>query len=237
LYVQIKQFLRDQIEQGVFEPGQPIPPERELAEQYGVNRLTLRRAVDELVRDGLLVRRWGAGTYVSKPKESHALCSFYGFTDDMSREGHKVTSSLLEYDLVAAETRVANWLQVPEGHVLVRLKRLRYVDSEPIGVAVSYIPYDMCPIGKYECSERPLYTTMRSQFGLVLTRATQYISAVNATVEDCRLLKVPQGASLIFVEGVTFIDSGRPVEYFRNKYRGDQIRFYLSVRAEDPKSP
>ena len=96
LYLQVKQILMDGVRGGKFKPGDAIPSERELAEKFELNRLTVRRAVDELVNEGYLARKRGSGTYVAQREESRTPSTFCGFTDDMSREGYQVTSALLE---------------------------------------------------------------------------------------------------------------------------------------------
>lgn len=233
LYLQVKQILMDGVRGGKFKPGNAIPSERELAEKFELNRLTVRRAVDELVNEGYLVRKRGSGTYVAQKKESRTLSTFCGFTDDMSREGYQVTSALLEYELMPADAGVSKWLEVPEGEVCVRLKRLRLINDEPVGIALSYIPYSRCRLSKEDCINSSLYAAMRLAHGLVFSEAEQYVSATNATTQEAQLLKIRQGGALVLAEGRTFLETGLPVEYFRNKYRGDQIRFYSRATELD----
>src|SRR5947207_9890625 len=157
------------------EVGQPIPAERQLATDFGISRLTLRAALDDLVRDGYLDRRHGSGTYVTQPKIAQPL-TLTSFSDDMRRRGMVPGSRTLELVVTSTGARMARRLQVSPEARLVRVKRLRLADDQPMAMEVLHIPEALVPgLTKSDLEDHSFYELLEERYGIVVVSGTQSI--------------------------------------------------------------
>lgn len=227
VYAQVEDYIRQRIRSGQWQPGGPIPAERELAQTLGVSRLSVRQAIFNLSQEGLLRRRQGSGTYVSERSTSHLLLRFGGFAEDMLRTGVAVTTRLLEYARIPAGAAEAAELRVAPGAPLVLLTRLRSTGEGPVLLGTSLIPWDVCPLTRADCAGPSLYAALAACAGRAPVRAVHSVGAVPAGVLQVRHLKVQPGAPLLYVEGTAYTPDDTPVELYRNFFRADRIRFAL----------
>ncbi|MBZ9674121.1 GntR family transcriptional regulator [Mesorhizobium sp. ES1-1] len=227
-YRRLQASLAGAIASGVLKPGSALPPERELALELGISRVTVRRAMVELVRDGFVVQRHGSGTYVSGPPERvvQSLSRLYSFSEDMMSRGRVAGTVWLGRELTVANAEEALRLEIPKGARIVRMRRLRLADQEPMALETSLIPAAMLPdLTKIKDS---LYQTLR-ELGHVPSRAVQRISAVNIDEETARLLKLTPGAPALDIDRVTRMDDGTVVELSRSIFRGDAYDFVAEL--------
>lgn len=219
-YRRIRDALRIQLENGDLKPGDRIPTERELCARYGVAHMTVRHAIDGLVRDGLLVRRRGSGTYVVHNRAvSRSINRLQSFTDDVgpSSSGAKV---LVQAE-VEAPAEVAELLELPEGSRVVELTRLRTVDGEPAAVNQVWVPLRVAPnLVNEDMNDRSLYAYLAS-IGAGPERAEQRIYAVAADTERARLLGVKPGSPVLVSERVSRDAQNSPVEVAHTWSRPD----------------
>jgi GntR family transcriptional regulator len=145
LYIQIKDYIRLNIQNGVFPVHTRVPSERQLADQFGVNRLTVSKALKELAQEGLVYSRVGKGTYVSPAKIDQALQSLTSFTEDMSSRGKRAASRVLHAQVEPAHEAVAKALSILPGAEIVALHRVRMADGLPVALEQSHIIYALCP--------------------------------------------------------------------------------------------
>ena len=220
-YKRIRASLRSQLEDGEFKPGDRIPTERELAQRFGVAHMTVRHAVDGLVRDGLLARRRGAGTFVVKSRAvSRTLNRLQGFSDDIraSANGNdalEISSQVLELAEIAAEEETSRLLELPLGSAVVSLRRIRNVAGTPTAISHVLLPVRIAPrLAEEDFSHRSLYAYLTS-VGVQFGRAEQSISAVAATDEQAAQLHVPLGSPLLASERLTRDSGNIPVEFAR----------------------
>jgi GntR family transcriptional regulator len=230
LYHQLAEEIREQIESQQLPAGERIPSLQELARQYKVSYMTERHAIGELVRQGLLEARQGVGTFVALPKIDYDLRKLTGFTEDMHARGLAPHARLLDLVLEPARERIAQKLQIPPGEKIVHVARLRYSGDLPAVLDDSYLPSSLCPALENEDLEHTsLYSLLEGPYGLVLDHAVQVIETTGANRYEAELLGVPVGAAMMLVRGVTYLADGRPVEYYKNVYRGDRFRFQLDA--------
>lgn len=231
LHVQVKQALKDQMAAGAWKPGDVIPGDLELCTLLGVSRTTVRQALAELAHDGWVVRERGRGTFVAPPKlTERAVERLSGFFEDMVALGYPPVSQVLGQDVRPAEAQVAARLQVQPGTSVVEIERLRFVEDEPVVLTTTYLPQALAPgLETADLTRRSLYEFLETECGLTLARGQRTIEAVAADGRQARLLRVRPGAPLIFLQSVSYLDDGRPIEYYLALHRGDRSRFEVEL--------
>ncbi|MGH9184122.1 MAG: GntR family transcriptional regulator [Acidimicrobiales bacterium] len=234
-YAKVEQ-LQEILEQlaAASKPGTRLPSERELAERYGVARMTARQAMEGLVAKGLGYRVQGQGTFVAEPRiaQPQRLTSF---TEDMASRGMRSTSIVLGQEVVPASAAVGRYLGLPAGAPVVRLERLRCGDGEPIALERAHLPAQrFAGLEEADLSEGSLYRLLAERFGCEVAGAEQRIAAVRLTEGEAHVLHAEAGLPAFLIERVTRDVSGRGVEHVRSLYRGDryEIRTRLERHAE-----
>jgi GntR family transcriptional regulator len=232
LYIKLRQSLEDAILTGKLSHGQALPPERDLAEFANVSRVTVRKAVDDLVKDGLLSRRHGSGTFVMKPvsKLQQPLSRLTSFTEDMARRGYTTRSEWLERGLFHPSPDEMMKLGLGVGLMVARLGRLRIANDLPLAIERACLASDILP------DPQSVHTSLYAELHRTdhrPVRAVQRISACNVTKEDAALLAVPVGSAGLAIERVSYLASGRVVEFTRSLYRGDAYDFVAEMTLTD----
>jgi GntR family transcriptional regulator len=235
LYVQIKDYIRLNIQNGIYAVNERIPSERQLAEQFGVNRLTVSKALSELTQEGLIYSSVGKGTYVSPAKINQTLQSLTSFTEEMSSRGKTASSRVLYSGIEPASTEVAKALSILPGVEVVVLHRLRVADALPIALEKSHIINALCPdiLEKHDFSRESLYQVLRSEYHLRLTHAHQTIEAHTAGEDEREVLDAGPCTPILRITRVTLNNEEQPIEYVRSSYRGDRYKFYTVLRQLD----
>ncbi|WP_068800541.1 GntR family transcriptional regulator [Pseudonocardia sp. HH130630-07] len=230
-YQVIYQDLSAQIASGSLAPDVQLPSEADLAERYGVSRMTVRQAVRQLQDEQLLVRRRGAGTFVTRPSAQRRRLNRLGsFAQEMGTDETRVRTRLRGHETVAAPEEVRDRLGLGAGQEVIRIERLRLVDDRPAALQVSWLPYAQVPLlARADLSSGSLYRTIREQYGLRLTWADQEVTASAASAEQARALEVRRGAPLIASVRITHDQGSTPVEFARSWTRPE---FPLSIRLE-----
>jgi GntR family transcriptional regulator len=213
-------------------PGYPVPPERELARQYGTSRTTVRQALSELVIEGRLVRIQGRGTFVAKPKVAQVL-ELASYTEGMRAHGLHPRTSILEMGYVTADQHLAALLGIRTGGRAFRIHRLRLADGEPMSIDTSHLPARRFPgLRKQLARHASLYETLTASYGIQLAEAEETIETVLAGPQDARLLGVDVGLPLLLLSRHAFDVSGEAVEWAQSWYRGDRYKFVTRLRRE-----
>jgi GntR family transcriptional regulator len=222
-----RERVRDLIES--LEVGDAIPAERQLAADLGVSRLTLRAALDELVRDGYLDRRHGSGTYVTEPKIAQPL-TLTSFSEDMRRRGMTPGSRTLELTTTSAGARLAHRLGVSPEARLVRVKRLRLADGQPMAMEVLHVPEALVPgLSRQDFEDHSFYELLRERYDITIASGTQSIEPTVTSEEESEVLGVPLHTPAFLFERMTVSESGRIVEFVRSIYRGDRYRLVADL--------
>jgi DNA-binding GntR family transcriptional regulator len=227
LYFQVARQVESAIERGDLRPGQRLENEINLAERLAVSRPTLRRAIEELVAKGLLVRKRGVGTQVvqGQLKRPVELSSLF---DDLTKSQQRPSTRVVSCRTVAADEAVGQALGLSMGEPVLAIERVRFARDEPLAIMHNWLPVDLGDITGDALSRRGLYELMRA-FGVHLRIANQRIAAAPATVGQARLLGVRKGAALLTMERRTYDDTGRPVELGRHVYRADTYTFEITL--------
>lgn len=227
-YLRLRRVLRQQVEDGVLGPGQSLPSERELADQLGLSRVTVRKALAGLVENGVLVQRQGAGTFVAE-RIVKPLSKMTSFSEDLKARGLNPRSVFLERSVGEVTPDEAMALNLSPGSLVVRLHRLRYAGSEPLAVERSAIPQSI--LRDPEKVVDSLYAALDA-LGCRPVRALQRLRAVNLNAAQAKLLQLPVGSAALAVERRSFLEDGRLVEFTSSWYRGDAYDFVAELQAE-----
>jgi len=230
-YFQLEGFLKEEIESGRWNPGQQIPSEAEFCEAFGVSRTVVRQALNELVNEGLLYRRRGKGSFVTRPKIAESLVqNLTGFYEDMVAKGLTPITQVLEQKLIPASKKVAGMLSLKEGDQVIKMDRLRSINNEPILIVTTFMPYQICPaLLEEDLTKRSLYAVLEDRYKLEIARGRRTLEAISASEEDAKLLGIEEGDPLVLLKSVSYLKDGRPIEYFEAKHRGDRSRFEVEL--------
>jgi GntR family transcriptional regulator len=224
-----RERVLDMIER--LEVGQAIPSERQLTVDLGVSRLTVRAAIDELVREGFLVRRRGAGTFVSEPKIAQEL-TMTSFTDDIRRRGMSPGSKTLDLQVVPAGARLGRLLHVSPSEPVVVAKRLRLADREAMAIEELHVRASLVPrLSGSDLEDGSFYQLLRDRYGISIVGGLQTIEPTVTNEEESAALGVPLHSPAFLFERVTRTEDGSVVEYVRSIYRGDRYRLVTELNG------
>ena len=234
-YLAVREHLRRRI--SALPEHTLLPPEPQLCAEYGVSRITLRRAVDGLVADGHLVREQGRGTYVTRPGVRHEYRESFvhriaGFSSVMTEQGAHVGTTVLTQRVVAAPSTVAAELQLTPSDDVVELVRLRSVDGAPNHVAHTFLPAALYPkAAEQDFSVGSLYEYLRQEYGADLAHARVVVDVDTAAPEEAELLRVVAGSPLLVVRTTVRDRADRPLLHSYSRLRPDvsQVEFEVSV--------
>ena len=227
LYQQLQRALREIIEKRVLGADDALPPERDLAEQLSVSRITVRKAVDGLVEEGLLVRRQGSGTFVCARVEKN-FSKLTSFSEDMRARGRKPRSVWLNRAAGTVTPEEALTLRSSPGTPVYRFHRIRYADDAPMALEYATVLASCLP--SVEAVETSLYEALAENDSRPV-RALQRLRAVLLTAEQAQLLKAQEKDAGLLVERLGFLKDGRAVEFSQSFYRGEIYDFVAELSA------
>jgi GntR family transcriptional regulator len=226
LYARVEMVLASEIADGDLKVGAQLPTEDGLVARFGVSRITVRRAIQNLVSRGLVEIRRGKGTFVAAQKFTQDLKELSGFVEDMHALGRKPTARVLGREIVSADANVAKQLALTRGERVVRIRRVRLADGIPVSFDETYLPLE---IGKKIMSNDlkvlPIFSLLERKYDVPLIEAEYKLDAVAADTEAAAALKVRQGSPIFRIERTSYSTGSRPVDYEKLHYRGDLVRF------------
>jgi GntR family transcriptional regulator len=230
LYLQLADALRSRIADGAIRIGDALPSERELSDGIGVSRVTVRKSLDVLLREGLLSRRRGSGTYIA-PRIEQPAALLAGFSSDMQVRGAAPGSILIEKSTGLPTPDEAMALGLAPDQPVHRLTRVRTADSEPLALERAVVPGQSLP--SLDAVGVSLYAALEAH-GARPVRGVQRLQASLASAQEAKLLSIPVGAAVLRIERRGFLANGTPVELTRSAYRGDRYDFMVELR--EPRS-
>jgi GntR family transcriptional regulator len=210
--------------------GDALPSERRLASDLGVSRPTLRAVIDELVREGLLLRRHGSGTYVAEPKIALPL-TMTSFSDDMRQRGMRPGSRVLSFDEETAGAKLGARLKISPVDSTWAIRRLRLADDETMAIEFLHVPRRIAPtLTRRDLEGHSFYDLLHSRYGITVAAGTQTIEPTVTNDEEAAVLGVPVHAPAFLFERTSTSDKGEVVEFVRSIYRGDRYRLVTELR-------
>jgi len=230
LYYQLKEELAKKIASHEWKPGEKIPSEAELCKSYNVSRITVRKAIEDLVRSGQLIKHQGKGTFVTNVSLEHKLSKFYSFSEELTRSGMTERAQVLSFDVVAAPDEISEMLSMQRGEKIFMVKRLRMADEMPYTVEISYIPYSICKgLTAKNITEKGLYNSMRS-LDVFPERIIEKIRATVVSKSDADLMKVKTNSPAIKLDRLTYYGV-HTIEYCVSIVRGDFFTYTIELKS------
>ncbi|MHB1162318.1 MAG: GntR family transcriptional regulator [Chloroflexota bacterium] len=230
LYAQLEAALRESIRRGMWGPGDPLPSDRDMAEQWQVSRCTVRQALDNLARDGLIERRQGKGTFVVPTAPLRDFIGYYSF---IGAEGEPVrlTTKVLSFESVQAQPEACERLRVMPGIEVMRLRLLRLANQTPALLLTSYLPSEACSgLQPEDFLAFPVLTeVIANRCGIPVVSQTRTIRAMHISGDDAAVLEVEPGSLGLRMERVSFTDHRQPVEYGLTMVRADLVSYTLDI--------
>lgn len=233
LYLQIYEVLSDLLDSGKLNPGDQFPTELELAEHYEVARITVRRAISDMVREGRLTRLAGKGTFVAKPKIDRYLVDISSFTRRLGDLGLQANALVLEHQIIPATPRIANDLEIAVKAPVFKLIRLRYSNGDPVAIETSFLSVGRFPgIDQFDFNTHSLYETLRLEYGIAPQTARRSLELTIANKWEADQLRITKASPLFLlraqVKGTEF-----PIEFVKTLLRGDRFRFQISTKLSE----
>lgn len=236
LYNQIRELLRGRILDGTYTPLSRMPSESELGDLFTVSRITIRQALNDLQKDGLIFRIPGKGTYVAKPKNFQNVTNLQGLGESLAALGHEVTNQVIGLQYFNAPAPVSQRMNLAVGEQIAEIKRVRFINREPISLEITYLPQEIGKqLEKSDLATRDIFLILENDLGVALGHADLSVDAVLATSELAAALNIAEGSAIMRIERLTYTESGSPLDFEYLYYRGDAFQYRLRIdrqRAE-----
>lgn len=231
VYFRLEKFLRDQILTGGLKPGDAIPPESQLAQQFSTSRMTVRQALSRLVFEGLIVRHRGRGSFVAEPRLEHTKM-FLSFEEEMRVRGSRTSHKLLDMRTIPAEGKVAESLALPEGTPITFLQRQRLVDGQVAGYEIRHLPHHIGDaLTQDEIHNQPLVPAVERILGRPRTRLSLRVTASVVRREEAQILETKVGAPVLVRENIWYLDPEGPIQYGKSIFRGDRYQMFVEFSS------
>ncbi len=235
LYARIQEYIAERILSGKLAPDTKIQSERDFSDDLGVSRMTVRRAITELVNEGLLERKHGSGTYVARPKITYESLELANYVLAMQRRNSAVASQLLEFGQVIASRRLAESLQIEIGAPIYRVAMLRFANRVPVILERVFVPCARCPeLEEWDMEKNSLQDLLTDAYHIQTGRISQTVEAVVAVDTVAQQLRVEEGFPLLMLSRVMYERAAEtPVLFSQDFLRGDYARIHTDTQLED----
>jgi len=232
LYEQLKLAIKNDILNGIYKEGDRLPNEKQLCEQYGVSRITVRRAIKELAKEGLIEVKHGKGTFVSKEKLSIKILDLGGYAENLVSKNRSFLSKVLEKKLINADDHLCNIFKMKTkgSSKVLELTRLIIDEGEPLGIDIAYFPLNIYP-GIYEKihDNTSTFNLIQKDYGIVMAKAYKEFSVVTAQSDYSKLLDCTPSEPLFFIKKVIYDPHGIPVHYSLNYILASRVKYVINV--------
>jgi GntR family transcriptional regulator len=236
VYLQIAAAIKEMLRSGKLPTDRPLPPERLLAEHFGVSRMTMRQANDLLEREGLIDRQRGRGTFATPNKLLKQEHETRSFSEEIRSRGRVPSSRVISFRTVEASSATAKHFGVDAGEPLYEIERVRLADGVPIALESLQIMSRMCPrLERFNLADYSLYQILEENYGIHLARSEEEISAIQPSRTHRKMLQIPRNTAVLLVKRKTFTSDNRPLELAVTAYRGDL--YTAIVHSSRPRKP
>lgn len=230
-YQQLYEILRGKITRGEWKPGELIPAESELMAAYHISRSTVRQVLDMLVKEGLIYRERGRGTFIAYPTIEESMMRIVSFTEDMQQRGFIPGTRVLSATLIPAQKEISERLQISKGEELIRIERLRLANGTPMSIEESYLVHRYCPyLLNQDFASQSLRQTLLQDYGIRLVNAKQVIRAILAPDPLTKMLEIKHRSPLLAIERVSYSQHAIPIEFLAIFYRADRYALYNELK-------
>lgn len=230
VYIKIEKYLKQLIDSEEIKPGELLPSENQLSEEFNVTRMTVRAAFNNLVKQGYIIRKRGVGSIVLGNRVSDNMGSMESFTKEMLRKGYNITTKLVSLLVVEADSIIKDKLNLELGENVWEIKRVRYANEEPVSYMVTYMPVKMFPnLKKDDCES--LYNFIKENNYNIYT-AKRIIESIIADNELIELLELEYEAPILHIEQIGVLETGENFEYSHTYHYGYKLTLNALVSNE-----
>jgi GntR family transcriptional regulator len=227
-YYQLERFLKQEIGKAERNDGDELPAESEIAEACSVSLSVVRQALRRLEQEGTVIRKKGKRATVNVTREITLEFMYrkLSYQTELSAKGFSVRTRIMENLLILAEEDVAKALQIPVGQEVVKLSRLRSVDGRPTIFWSSYLPADLCKgLEEFDLKDKSLYEVLEEKYHLVPANAERSFQVLAGDPDICSLLNLHPGEPVVFIEWISFLRTGRPIEFYKGWHIANNCKF------------
>ena len=238
LYHQVETSIRKDIANKIYLPDQSIPTELELQEKFNVSRETVRKAVNNLVYAGLVAKRKGVGTFVTHPKIVHRISHIYSSYEEIVARGMIPSTTFIERKEISPPEPMRQEMALEKGATVIKVKRLRFVNEEPVAILSSYLPKDLVPdLARVKFRSNSLYKTLEEIYHLTLSEGDEIIEAGSIRGKDADLLRIRKASPVLVVRRLTYLDNSRVIEKLTALYRSDKFKYQVKLKGRPEHRP
>lgn len=227
LYIQLMNDLEKKIRNKVFQPGEKLKTETEIAKEYGVSLITVRNAVSNLIKKGLVVRKQGKGTFVTQPKFSKNINSLQGFSDMCLQMGVTPGAKTLENNLIYPNEKIYKKLKVSLDEQIIYISRLRYADNDPVVIEKNYFPFKFVSLLTEDLNNNSLFHILKEKLNVEVSSSVKKIELCKASKEEAELLNVKKNSPLILIKSIARDLNGEPMYIGVQIINGERFSFYI----------
>ncbi len=225
-YITIHDRIKEEIDKGIWKIGQRLPSERDLADQFGVSRMTLRQGITLLVEEGVLQRKVGSGTYVASTRVQEKMRGTTSFTDIVQLQGKMPSSKLLSYTRIKPNEKEVEQLGLAKGEYIIRMERVRYADNLPVVYEVASIPERLIKnVSKSDVTNHFFKSLTDNGYRIGTSQQTIYARLANDKV--AKHLQIAKNQAILALRQVSYLEDGQAFEYVNSQYVGERFEFYL----------
>lgn len=232
LYVQLMDQLQEQIVSGTYQPGERLQTENEMAKTYGVSIITVRSAVSALIEKGLVERKQGKGTFVTKPKYTRDIKKLQSFSEMCKSMGLKPGGKMLENKLVVLEPGTAEKFGQEAGSQGIYISRIRYADGEPVAVESNYFPIGFAFLLNESFDDNSLFACIKERAQISIARSEKRIEICHATAREATHLGISKGAPLLYIRSIAYTSGNQPVYEGKQLINGERFSLYVYESTE-----
>jgi len=230
-YVQIKEDILERIRNAIYRPGQQLPSEQVLAQEYQVTRTTVRKALEELKREGVILTEKGKGSVVSNSRIEQSLLQFYSFGREIGTTVEAAVSRVIQVRQIPASPQLEKKLRLARNGKINEIVRLRYYRNTPLILEFSYIPLEVAPsITQNDLQYQSIYDLLERFYGKRIQKAKEYLYPRISDVYESELLQIPKHSPVFQTERITRGEDGRVLEFRRSVIRGDKVAFSTELK-------
>ncbi len=227
LYIQLMNDLEEKIKNKVFQPGEKLKTETEIAKEYGVSLITVRNAVTKLIKKGLVVRKQGKGTFVTQPKFTKNIKSLQGFSDMCKQIGVIPGAKTLENNLIYPEEKISKKLKLSSDEQVIYISRLRYADNEPVVIEKNYFPSKFISLLTENLNDNSLFHILKEKLNVEVSSSIKKIELCKATKEEAELLNIKKNSPLILIKSLALDSKEEPMYIGIQIINGERFSFYI----------
>ena len=235
LYTQLTEIIKERIKFGIYPVKSKLPSEREICEEFGVSRTTVRQTLQQLRQEGYLDVQAARGAFVQAPRQDiSVVVSINGFSNDLKKSGKQPGSKLLGLEVISdPDGDLIEEMSLKPGDELIKIERLRLANDVPLAIHTAWLNHRLCPqILQYNLNETSLFSLLREVYHLKISKASQTIYASLADSRERSLLSLPEPSAVLQESRQTYLDTGEIIEYSRATYCGDFYHLLINLDAK-----